>query len=520
MRSTVLVIALLIATSPLAVATGASGARFTSPAQWNGSATIDGAEWVVVVFSPTDVGGGTFSSSEDLLATQFQVAKPQYSTDVSRGAAPHDLPSEQEELGPLDANIGFSGASWKSLLIQAEQIEVIIAEASGNLKVGHAGDAMEASVPDSDFPVGALRMGGHQLPSDMVFLNTREPRHFSWRLEARGIQALEIHNATLDCATPECPETKESSQPLPESSPLHVEILSYLNLRTTGGNAAFTGTGWAIGSGGATLDVGIHGEIRLPGFQLNACSGQECLSAKGETFSASGNLSLNDLVVDDRNHVRGSIQVNSGRARLDETPIDAAILGSTAAVTVAAVGIGVVLVKLLGPLFTRIRSVEATHHPSRKLLLDTIAANPGISFSGLVRATQLPNGTARHHLNVLSNLGLIETRTIGPTLCHFPIGTDRSAWESLAVLQDLTSRQLCALVAQIPGVNQRALIAGVSNGVPRSSVQFKLRRLVKAEVLTAHRVGRRSHYGPGRFFPALPLGNALEMVVSGPLVRG
>lgn len=65
---------------------------------------------------------------------------------------------------------------------------------------------------------------------------------------------------------------------------------------------------------------------------------------------------------------------------------------------------------LLAPLYSRIARSEALEHARRQLIVHTVEEDPGIHFAELRRRTRMPNGALYHHLRILDEKGILESR--------------------------------------------------------------------------------------------------------------
>jgi predicted transcriptional regulator len=271
-----------------------------------------------------------------------------------------------------------------------------------------------------------------------------------------------------------------------------------------------------MATGAEALDVDVVGDVRIPGFGLGqTCNDKGCIKASGETLQATGEISLHGLRSDRGRPggIQGEVNVKAGTARLDETPFDASLLspfGAVAAVAVVGVGIALLALKVVAPFFTRIARPAALDHPNRRRIMDAITNSPGASFNGLRRMTGLASGTLRHHLSVLTSNRLVATKPFGTSVRHYPMDVASSAHHGLALLQDPASRRICDAIAGSPGLAQADILRRFNGEIPRSSVQFKLNRLVEAEILAIGVDGQRLQYGLGKRFPANPVAMALQ----------
>lgn len=155
-------------------------------------------------------------------------------------------------------------------------------------------------------------------------------------------------------------------------------------------------------------------------------------------------------------------------------------------------------------LFTRMTADRALEHPNRRKLFEQIVRDPGINFRGLVRASGIAAGTARHHLTILVRAGLVTEQGLGSTRRFFA-GSPSGDWEHKVLLREPGLRQLYDWVAANQGATQlRVLDAMAGAGWSRSTTQHRLQRLGKSGALQVRWQGRYKRYWAGQGNPAEP----------------
>lgn len=120
---------------------------------------------------------------------------------------------------------------------------------------------------------------------------------------------------------------------------------------------------------------------------------------------------------------------------------------------------------------------------------------PGIGFRGLMRATGIPTGTLRWHVNVLMRVGRVWCERVANVLMHFPGPRPVREQAVRAAIVDVLpgrDRQAYAVIAGRPGCLQRDVIASLS--WPSSSVQYRLYRLQRLGLVYATPSGRSVRY--------------------------
>ncbi|MEA3203073.1 MAG: hypothetical protein QOI63_743 [Thermoplasmata archaeon] len=128
---------------------------------------------------------------------------------------------------------------------------------------------------------------------------------------------------------------------------------------------------------------------------------------------------------------------------------------------------------------------------SRERLLAAIQGRPGLTLNGVCRASGMPHGNAIHHLGTLRGHGLVVAYVHGFAHHYFPADwTAKAAAVELVKAQPALRRVLEALDGRL---DQKTLVARLP-GMPRSTVQNAIRRLLAAGAVRLQRQGRRVFY--------------------------
>lgn len=143
-------------------------------------------------------------------------------------------------------------------------------------------------------------------------------------------------------------------------------------------------------------------------------------------------------------------------------------------------------------LFSRIHGEQSLNHPMRARLAQTIAAEPGVHFQDLVRATGAGRGATEHHLRKLVETGQVLRHDAGGYVCFFPKRTDRHVMAAAPALRSETARQALRLIIEQPGIHGAALAEAL--GVNRGTLSHHVQRLAKAGVMTSIKEGRAVAY--------------------------
>jgi len=137
---------------------------------------------------------------------------------------------------------------------------------------------------------------------------------------------------------------------------------------------------------------------------------------------------------------------------------------------------------LLVRLFSRIDDEKALEHPTRALLHETVAAEPGIHARELARRLDKARGVVRHHLGILVAAGLLHARK-GEGYTRYYLA-EADAREPEGARTDL-ARRILATVRDRPGMNITELADGL--GVNRNAVRYHLQRFREAGLVDLER---------------------------------
>lgn len=480
------------------LANSASAASFDAPSQLNGDVEARPV-WLLLLMGPGDEMRGAVRSDPQVTATEFRAQKFSIDLGPLRFHDVREVDNRSETLEGLDAALESSAGSWKSIYLEADSIAVQVT-ANGQFSTAAAGSEVLDVLPEQAYPDGIVRPFGPLVQADSAAVVAALPAPALVTIRFEGLRGMELHNITATClgACPRQSEATSLGQPMDgRSSGIH--SLNYLRMATVSGEGALGGQVSAFALGGPALDVAVVGQVRLAGFVVDQCAADACVSSLGQTLVADGTIELSNLRMNEGGGLEGELALTSAKARLDEDVFDAGILAPAAVIGSTVAIAGVLLVKALGLLFTRIRPPEALANQRRRVIYETIQRTAGLSIAALVRRTGLARSTVDHHVNVLVRVGLIERLPLGKSVRLFPRGVDLASRRGLAVLQDSCSQSICELVAATPGITQTNILDALAE-IPRSSVQFQLKRLHDHDVLSRTKVGRRVHYGPGQFF--------------------
>jgi predicted transcriptional regulator len=221
-------------------------------------------------------------------------------------------------------------------------------------------------------------------------------------------------------------------------------------------------------------------------------------SPSDQSYILEGEVILEHLEETNDHRLVGELWGSPTQVRTREVQIDSDIIFGPAAAAAAGLGLAGLLaaIKFLLPLFTRIPAAKALEHPRRKKLNQYITAHPGATFRELLRGTQIPAGTARHHLTIMRRSGIIFERRHRSTLRFYENhGKFEQSWVTVAVLREPQLQQLHDWIKANPNQAQMDILGAMNDeGWMRSTTQHRLKRLEREGLVTARPHGRRRLY--------------------------
>lgn len=144
-------------------------------------------------------------------------------------------------------------------------------------------------------------------------------------------------------------------------------------------------------------------------------------------------------------------------------------------------------------LFSRIQPERVLEHETRARIMDTVAANPGLTMLQLQDRLGVAWGTVNHHVRKLADLGHLVSVRQGPRRLLYAADTaEAKARQELALLNVPTARRIALAVQERPGVRQTDLCASLSLNKPSASKH--LARFEAAGLIEVRRDGGACHY--------------------------
>ncbi len=319
--------------------------------------------------------------------------------------------------------------------------------------------------------------------------------------ESSRIVEVLVHDVLIQCEPKleSCPRDNDRDEHRdPVSGVNGANSFGYTLFTLAEGEVMFQGSAktWVVGS--TSLDVNLTGSIRLPMASGNACAEVvECILAQDESVRARGTLQLTNIQpAAGQGQLAASLSGQYDAFQLDETPTFF-VQGRQVAEVVGLAALLAAAVKItLGVLATRTKH-DPLAHPNRKKLYNYILEHPGGTFREVIRGTEIPAGTARHHLAILRQTNLIQEHGHKATLRYFENhGRFDDSWNTVVMLREPELKRLHKWLLKNPGSMQREILdaAGADWGWSRSTTQHRLKRLSDEGLIDVKLQGRLKLY--------------------------
>lgn len=141
-----------------------------------------------------------------------------------------------------------------------------------------------------------------------------------------------------------------------------------------------------------------------------------------------------------------------------------------------------------------------------KQIVKFVEKEPGASFRKIARNVDIPRDRLRSELEQLVKDGKLFRQRFRNRDCHFPNkATFTKNWEKIMLLQQMSGmRDLYEYLQKHPGVNQKDVLAWAGRKRwKRSTTQWRLKQLVKHNLLSEKAKGREVYYRPVGKVPAV-----------------
>ncbi len=498
-------LAVLVAAPPLAHA-GNPSLEFGAGATVVGTKLTWNADWIAMVFGPSAIFqmGGEFPSG--FREQTYQVYE--VSAQATPGAGgQHDGQWEDGVATDAESTLAWRKEStWAVVFLTARSLTVNLT--SGALTIlpddlGCPNDWMRRSDQAANWlPAGTCVGDGAGVVVRQLEFDEKPVVDVS----LDGGSQLIVQNLTVDCPQQDsCPSgghrTNHRVPPNPHVTGA-VQDRSFAKLTSPAGHLRLTGSPEFVILGGTRLNATFSGSVRLPLAGAGACDlFSACALDDEQTLRLWGDLTFSDLQSSSEGRLHAEVSGDIAAARLDNAPL--AVETGVVAVAVGATVLALLAKVALGALSTR-HLDNPLGQPNRRKLHDFILAHPGATFREVVRGTEIPTGTARHHLAVLLRENLIQEHGHHATLRYFENhGRFDDSWNTVVLLREPELNKLHHWLLDHPGVIQREILESIGYewGWSRSTTQHRLARLAAEGLVDIKLQGRMKRYTARRRAP-------------------
>lgn len=509
-------------------AAGATPLSFHAPASFEAIRMhTESLSWVLLVFGNGTAAGLDLDSRGAVQVANDTVHHPFVAHQAGDRRQPTEQKSHDERrlAGPVSFRADFPARQGSSALIIADRIELGLgADVMGTIRTKPFGESLESFGRPNDADQQAYRRTNKPGGNDVVLSATSRTggAQVSFHLSASHAVSVEWYNAAVSCLpSADCPDG---------GGPAVMQLGTVLDYsfsseqhsyETLSGDLDVKAKGtldYAV-MGSTNLTVSLAGSVRLPLASTTDLDCDTCLAADGQTVAASGNITLGHLHRAPNGSISSDVDGDFDAARLDEAVIDPELLfrGGVAVGVAAAIGGGLAVLYVFGPLFTRNRHDDLLANARRRRIYDIVVRNPGIHIREALRAADVPAGAGRHHVNRLLGAGfLMAQRSQAVVLLFENNGKYSGSWRHTATLRDSNARLLFDWVAAHPSFPQKAILDEFQarHGWNRSTTQKRLERLERDGLVGTRMHGRYKVYSTLEGTPTAP--SAIFPPVSAP----
>jgi DNA-binding transcriptional ArsR family regulator len=170
-------------------------------------------------------------------------------------------------------------------------------------------------------------------------------------------------------------------------------------------------------------------------------------------------------------------------------------------IAIVAAAAGLVLLKLLLPLYHRFKKKTALDNATRKRVYELLRGAPGASAAELGEASQLHVTTVKYHLDVLRKVGMVGEQVVdGCRRFYSYENGDRVEFLTRALLDEPAARAIFHQIASHPGLPFIEVAKAL--GMRKEHVHYHVKKLTRHGL-----VADRWEGGRRLLFPAVPGGH-------------
>jgi predicted transcriptional regulator len=144
--------------------------------------------------------------------------------------------------------------------------------------------------------------------------------------------------------------------------------------------------------------------------------------------------------------------------------------------------------------YRKIERDAILNNENRRMIFETVKANPGIYFNDLSRVTGVNRGTLKYHLVILKLNKKISTMSTGGSDRYFENNGYYNTIERILFrcLREETSRMILELIFEKPDISQKEIAEWI--GISGPSASWHMATLNRDGIVIARRVGRQVQY--------------------------
>jgi len=187
---------------------------------------------------------------------------------------------------------------------------------------------------------------------------------------------------------------------------------------------------------------------------------------------------------------------NGGPSWLIAGGMGAIIIGGLLFILWTEVGYVTITTSLI-TLYSKLSKKDILNHEIRGLIRGYIIANPGDHYSSIKRNLDLNNGTLAYHLRVLEQNGFVKSMYDGIYKRYYPANINISRLKKNISKQE----EIFNMILEHPGITMEQI--GRLIGASRQVVNYHVKNLIRAGVVTYSRDGKSARFYPAEQTPSM-----------------
>jgi len=135
---------------------------------------------------------------------------------------------------------------------------------------------------------------------------------------------------------------------------------------------------------------------------------------------------------------------------------------------------------------------EVLANTTRRQVYETVNRQPGLHLREIERRTGIPLSTLNYHLDFLVKYDLLERETDGHYTRFYAKDIEEDERKLLTVLRQKTLRNILLELIDREKMSYQELLEHLE--IPASTLSFYMNKLLKADTVSLHRIGRENFY--------------------------